>query len=324
MFASAEPGPEHEALDAQLGIQATALLNASGREAISKTGGPLLEACRSASTAVQRRQEARRHDIASLVAMVRETVDSLSAGHTASAAALGETTTRLENLQRVSDFFELKELLAAEVVTLREIASDREVQHDKTVAAMRDRLKTAEEELCIARAEALMDALTEIPNRRAFDAALAQQVQQSTPYTTMVLALFDVDGFKGLNDRFGHPTGDAVLRSIARCLRDNVRQDDVVARIGGDEFALIASGLTLTQAESRLRAVLHAIAELRIGAEGVAVSVSCGASEHSAGDTVHTLLHRTDAALGDAKVLGKNRVVTRTVPYIRSLLRQGR
>jgi diguanylate cyclase (GGDEF)-like protein len=136
--------------------------------------------------------------------------------------------------------------------------------------------------------------------------------------------MFDVDGFKRVNDELGHPTGDAILQHIARSIRDSVRQDDLVARIGGDEFALIASGLTLAQAASRLRGIVNNIAGERIGDHNLTVSLSCGVSEHSAGDTVQTLISRTDAALNEAKSLGKNRVVARHAPYIRTLLRRSR
>ena len=114
--------------------------------------------------------------------------------------------------------------------------------------------------------------------------------------------------------------GDGVLRQVAKVIRDSVRQEDTVARIGGDEFALIASGLTLIQAEGRLKGIVQAITEAST-AEGATVSVSCGVAELCAGDTPVTLLQRSDNALIDAKTLGKNRVVSRHLPYIRSFLR---
>ena len=322
MFAHAEAGPEHQDVDTQLANHTAALASADGRSAIIQLTEPIVSVCRAAVAVVARRQELRRHDIASLVTIVRETVESLAAGNAASAAALGESTARLDNLQQVTDFSQLKQLLAAEVVTLRQIANERESENQRTVALLRERLTTAEQQLFRARAEALVDPLTEVANRRGFDSALAERIKTSDPTTPLVLAMFDVDLFKGMNDRFGHPVGDAVLRHIAKSIRESVRQDDVVARIGGDEFALIATGLTLAQAESRLRSILHKISAEPIGTHGVMVSVSCGVSEHSAGDSVQTLIGRTDAALNDAKVLGKNRVVSREAPYIRNLLRR--
>jgi hypothetical protein len=93
----------------------------------------VIAACRAAAAAVVRRQALRYGDIASLVAIVRETVDSLTAGHAASTRALGESTTRLEGMQQVNEFSEIKQLLAAEVVTLRRISADREREYTRTI-----------------------------------------------------------------------------------------------------------------------------------------------------------------------------------------------
>jgi diguanylate cyclase len=324
MFAYTEVGPEHEALDTQLVTQASALAGASGRAAIAQISDAVVNACRGAVAAVARRQQLRRQDIESLVAVVRATVDSLATGHAESSLALGESTARLESLQTVPDFDDLRRRLASEVSALRQIARDRDRDHDRTVTLLRDQLTTAEQQLCLARAEALVDPLTEVVNRRGFDSALADRIKTMDPAMPLILALFDVDYFKGMNDRYGHMTGDAVLRHVALTIRGSVRQDDVVARIGGDEFALIASGLTLKQAEPRMRAILHKIGAESVGAEDVLVSVSCGVAEYSAGDTVQTLISRSDGALNDAKAYGKNRVVARDAPYIRNLLRHRR
>ncbi len=322
MFTYAEVGAEHETLDAQLVARTAALGSANNRTAVAQIGDAIVDACRAAVAAVARRQELRRHDIESLVAVVRQTVDSLASGHAESSAALGESTSRLEGLQRVTDISELQRRLGAEVATLRQIAMERDHEHGATVGLLRDQLTTAEQQLCLARAEALVDPVTDVANRRGFDVALAERLKSVDPSSPLALAVFDVDCFKGLNDRYGHPAGDAVLRHIANAIRGSVRQDDVVARIGGDEFALLASGLTLTQAESRLRGIIQKIGAPPIGVDGLVVSVSCGVSEYSAGDTATTLVSRADGALSDAKALGKNRVVARQAPYIRTLLQR--
>jgi diguanylate cyclase (GGDEF)-like protein len=324
MFEHAEPGPEHAEFDTRLQALTGALLKATDRQAIAQAGIPLTDTCRAAAIAVQRRQEARRLDVANLVSMVRETVDSLSDEHDASASALGESTVRLENLHCVTDFLELKERLAAEVVTLKRIATERAKHQNETIGQLKARLQNAEQQLCLARAEALIDALTEIPNRRAFDAELAKRIREAATTSPLVLALFEVDSFKSLNDRLGHPAGDAALRATASAIRDAVRNDDMVARIGGDEFAVIACGLTLARAEARMRALVRAIAAMPAEPVGAPISVSCGLSEFSAGDSVQTLLSRADAALSDAKALGKNRVLARFVPYVHALRGQRR
>jgi diguanylate cyclase len=139
-----------------------------------------------------------------------------------------------------------------------------------------------------------------------------------------VLVLLDVDDFKKINDTHGHAIGDRVLVAVASALRTAVRSNqDLVARIGGDEFAVLAIGLTLRQAESRFQNFISKLApeNTRSGDTPLPpVGISCGIAEFSAGDTVESLSQRADQALYEAKRAGKNRVVVKRKPYLRDLL----
>ncbi|MDO8212985.1 diguanylate cyclase [Conexibacter sp. CPCC 206217] len=108
------------------------------------------------------------------------------------------------------------------------------------------------------RAMAERDALTGLANRRAFDSALAQAVQQRDQHgRSAALLLIDFDDFKAINDTHGHPVGDEVLKAVARACEPEVRGVDCLARIGGDEFAVVAPGAGAVGAE-RLAGALHA------------------------------------------------------------------
>jgi diguanylate cyclase (GGDEF)-like protein len=102
------------------------------------------------------------------------------------------------------------------------------------------------------RAYAALDPLTEIANRRAFDHALALAEQIDERYA---LVLFDLDDFKSINDIHGHPTGDIVLRAVAHAAQRRLRKGDCLARIGGDEFAVIAPGAGNSGAERLVKAI---------------------------------------------------------------------
>jgi diguanylate cyclase (GGDEF)-like protein len=92
----------------------------------------------------------------------------------------------------------------------------------------------------IVQSEALTDPLTGLPNRRAFDLRLAEEIRRSARYEhNFTVLMVDLDDFKRINDAHGHMVGDAALREIAHCLHYNVRDTDFMARIGGDEFVLI-------------------------------------------------------------------------------------
>ncbi|MGN6828429.1 GGDEF domain-containing protein [Paucibacter sp. M5-1] len=151
------------------------------------------------------------------------------------------------------------------------------------------------------------DALTALPNRRQFfraaESALAESRASGRPLALLAL---DVDHFKRINDSGGHQLGDTVLREVALCCRASLRDSDLAARIGGEEFALLLPGTGLAQAEQLAERLRLAIAELQLPA---AVTVSIGCAELAPGmDSADALLARADEALYAAKDGGRNRV----------------
>jgi diguanylate cyclase (GGDEF)-like protein len=169
----------------------------------------------------------------------------------------------------------------------------------------------------------LLDELTGIPNRRYFDRALAETLDAAAQtMQPLSLILLDLDHFKALNDARGHPAGDASLVQVARLLARKIRRSgemvlhggDVVARIGGEEFAIL---LTNTDGEtaSRIAETLReAVAEMVIAWESamLRVTVSCGVASagHAGGTSADTLVRRADRALYAAKAAGRNCVRT--------------
>ena len=156
------------------------------------------------------------------------------------------------------------------------------------------------------------DALTRLPNRLLLADRLKQAVARAKRNGRMlVVAYLDLDGFKPVNDRFGHDIGDRLLVLAAKRLQCDLRGDDTVARLGGDEFVLLLSDFgNLREAEAALKRVLIAIAEPYelVPAQQVAVSASIGASVFPADDTdPDTLLRYADQAMYLAKQAGRNR-----------------
>jgi diguanylate cyclase (GGDEF)-like protein len=145
------------------------------------------------------------------------------------------------------------------------------------------------------RAMAERDALTGLANRRTFDAELARAV---TEPRGAALVLFDLDGFKGVNDDLGHPVGDAVLRVIADACSDVVREGDCLARIGGDEFAVVAPGAGGIGVNRLIGALEEAIAdaELPPDVSGLGVSFASAVAPVDAA-TAAELLDRADQRL---------------------------
>lgn len=146
------------------------------------------------------------------------------------------------------------------------------------------------------------DALTELYNRHAGMRLLKQFL--SRPEAGMVV-LFDIDHFKDINDRHGHPVGDRVLQELARRVRKTLRDGNAVIRWGGEEFLVLlddAAGQALQTIPERIRAVVKAQDFAEVGP----VTVSVGVTRVRADDTVDTLLERVDRALYRAKQQGRN------------------
>ncbi len=154
------------------------------------------------------------------------------------------------------------------------------------------------------------DPLTGLPNRLLLSARLAHAIERARRERTLLAVLFlDLDHFKRINDRLGHPTGDALLQAVARRLRAALREEDTIARLGGDEFIVLLEGLHEAAAAGRMaEKILRRIAEpFDIVDHGLRVTVSIGVSlfPRDGGDP-ETLLRNADAAMYRAKDEGRD------------------
>lgn len=157
------------------------------------------------------------------------------------------------------------------------------------------------------------DELTGIANRRSFFAAADRAVASSRRYgRPLSVAIFDIDHFKQINDRYGHPTGDQVIKAVAAIAQQSIRQADFVARIGGEEFGLLLPELTGASAYDACERLRQAI-ELGLATAPVGpvdqLSVSVGLAE-ARDEDLDTIIRRADQALYAAKDGGRNRVVS--------------
>ena len=161
--------------------------------------------------------------------------------------------------------------------------------------------------------QANLDGLTGLANRRLCEAALAKEIARvGRSDEPLSLIVADLDDFKTVNDRFGHPAGDEVLRQFALVLRETVREVDVAARWGGEEFAVVLPGTDLVGAANlaeRIRGELERRVVIGPGGEEFSCTASFGVAAF-AGDDQAGLLAAADAALYRAKRAGKNCVST--------------
>ncbi|MBL8306219.1 MAG: GGDEF domain-containing protein [Rubrivivax sp.] len=154
------------------------------------------------------------------------------------------------------------------------------------------------------------DALTGLPNRRGLQNRLADALRDARPQALLAVYLLDLDGFKPVNDRFGHDVGDALLVAVGGRLRAQLRGSDVVARLGGDEFVVLAAGLADERQAHTLGQKLLAAFDEPFDADGQRCEVGLTVGYALApldGSTADELLKRADAAMYAGKQAGRRR-----------------
>jgi diguanylate cyclase len=170
-------------------------------------------------------------------------------------------------------------------------------------------LKEQAAEITSYMSEARTDTLTGLPNRRVFDEELSRRMAEYRRHGTPVsVILVDIDLFKQFNDRYGHLAGDAVLVHVGRVMRDTMRESDLVARLGGEEFSILLPGPRASEAPlaaERLRVALEqSVCEYE--GQQLQVTASCGAAQAAEGEDSRGMVHRADLALYASKANGRN------------------
>ena len=188
---------------------------------------------------------------------------------------------------------------------------DRLTQNQKELQKQRIATKTLTKKLEESEAKALVDSLTEVLNRNAYNMEIVQLVHEFKRYNEKwALLVLDIDHFKSFNDKYGHKTGDKVLKSVAATVTKSIRASDNIFRYGGEEFVVILSRVDI-QATSKLAEKTRKEIEKSIYIyedKKLKVTVSIGAAVMTEKDTETTLFERADKALYRAKDNGRNQV----------------
>lgn len=170
--------------------------------------------------------------------------------------------------------------------------------------ALRFELVQARQQIAVLEKLAREDGLTGLLNRRSFDLELSRAASLQARYGTQaVLVLADLDGFKQLNDRLGHPAGDAMLRHVARLFLASIRASDIAARVGGDEFALLLWQISPDAVSAKIAelAALLASSPLQIAGEALVANACFGWAALAKGESADASYAAADAALYDQK-----------------------
>jgi diguanylate cyclase len=227
-------------------------------------------------------------------------------------------------VQRANTLNEVQDQVSRRIVHIgeqldqfRQRESARLQQYKQNTAQLRTRvdeleLQTRRLQDSVEREQArsMTDTLTGIPNRLALERRMQEeQAKLETGAGKLCVALWDIDRFKGINDRYGHAAGDRVLRVFAQHLVRRMRRCDFVARFGGEEFITLVSDASTSEALRLLDRVRSSLRELGFHFDGqsVCVTASCGISLFAPGEQMEEVFKRADRALYRAKAEGRDR-----------------
>lgn len=203
------------------------------------------------------------------------------------------------------------------VVTVMSSATDSARDNGRRIAA---RMEDKSAELATVKAEleqykklSETDALTDLKNRRAFDTAIAELYRSPTRTMFGALILADIDRFKPVNDRYGHPIGDRILQIVASIFKAGVSDNVLVARTGGEEFGVIVEGMSEAAVvdfanEIRLTIEQTPFVNARTGTDYGPITLSFGVCMAAEAKTADELYRKCDRALYASKSSGRNRV----------------
>lgn len=236
----------------------------------------------------------------------------------------GEMAGLASSVDSATDLDQLKQDINQRISTIRSTLDGFVAQENRWYeeaeqqeSDLRERLKQLEAEsydmrkrLLEAHHLALLDPVTQLPNRMAYDERVAQEYARWKRFNEPIaLIMWDVDDFKPINDRFGHQAGDKALGIIAQSLRNRIRESDFIARYGGEEFVTLLFGVEAQQAHEVAEQMRTAVENcgFHSGNKQIAITISCGIALFAPGDDIESVVKRADEALYQSKKAGKNR-----------------
>lgn len=217
---------------------------------------------------------------------------------------------------------QLKDNIIAQITSIREAmeshhsAEEKQNNYVKAIVKIQDRLKLMVDEtdefkqkLAQQKNRMTVDSLTKLNNKNAYDSRIDHEYKRWHRYhESMSIALVDIDNFRVINERYGHPAGDRALKVIARALQSKIRETDFIARYLGEKFVIIFLRTAKTELESPLKKLNEVVRTIPFHFKDnrVVITVSIGAAVFGENDTPLTIMEKVESSLRTAKAAGKN------------------
>lgn len=282
--------------------------------------GPALESCRNAALLQSKREKTyireREEEFRNIVSVMAENLSGLAGENQDFHHRMERSVHCLDEAARLDDLRKMREVLSQQASVIRQELEERQQREEKMLRDMNQEIQRLNCDLSRAVDASLTDPLTGCANRQALEARVRERLERHVlggpPFAILI---WDVDNFKHINDTYGHPAGDSVLRALVKQSYKMTRASDLIARYGGEEFVIILENVNLSQAFRRAKQVVRSIAgiDLLLTVAGrvtrLQVTVSMGVALSREEDTMASFLERADRALYQAKRSGKNRAI---------------
>ncbi|MBC8285626.1 MAG: GGDEF domain-containing protein, partial [Nitrospinae bacterium] len=220
---------------------------------------------------------------------------------------IGSCIGNIQEAVTIQDILKVKDFLIEEMQNARQQSKtlhEELEKHRGTIELLSKKLEDSE-------ARALVDSLTNVLNRNAYNLKIGQLFHEYKRYKEpWALLVLDIDFFKKFNDKYGHKTGDKVLKSVAATIKNSIRESDSVFRYGGEEFVAVLSRINEQTTKALSEKIRKAIEKDYYvdGENELQVTISIGAAIIGENDTEISLFERADKALYQAKSNGRNQV----------------
>ena len=251
------------------------------------------------------------NELRAMLNELAEDFGSITEDNTNFSGQIKDSMSHIENAIELDEIKEIRKKITQETSSIRNVITKKQEKDAIIIDSLTYKVKTMKVELASAKEEVMIDGLTQIYNRKAFDRKINDFFKKESKIKSQfTLVMIDIDYFKKVNDEYGHTVGDEILKKIARTVKDTFRLNDFVARYGGEEFSVLIDRIDsnyIMDVCERLRIAIESI-NFKVHSERIPTSASIGIAFSRESDTPNTLISRSDKALYLAKESGRNTI----------------